>query len=102
MEAFQSLDVALFLSRRESFGVAVLEAQACNVPSIVTNVGGLPEVTSPMDGKVLSDNPNDWLTELNEFIKVYSSQKPRKFVEEHYSESVCVDRLMKCYQKLLT
>lgn len=32
------------LSRQESFGVAVVEAQACGVPVIVWNTGGLPEV----------------------------------------------------------
>lgn len=102
VEAFQSLDAALFLSRRESFGVAVLEAQACNVPCMVTNVGGLPEVTSPTDGKVMSRHPGDWVIELEEFIERLKNKSPRKFVEEHYSEEVCVDKLLNCYQKLLT
>jgi glycosyltransferase involved in cell wall biosynthesis len=102
IEAFQSLDVALFLSRRESFGVAVLEAQACTVPSVVTHVGGLPEVTSLTDGKILSDNPEDWTLELEEFVGTLSSKKPRMFVVDNYSEDVCVDKLLKCYQKVLS
>lgn len=101
IEAFQALDIALFLSRRESFGVAVLEAQACNVPVIVTNVGGLPEVTCPKDGKVLSDNPDQWLGELVQFASEYTTKEPRKYVEKHYSEEVCVNILLKCYQKVL-
>ena len=32
------------LSNSESFGVAVLEASACELPVVVTNVGGLPEI----------------------------------------------------------
>ncbi|MDQ3047215.1 MAG: glycosyltransferase [Bacteroidota bacterium] len=40
------IDIAVFLSiyDSESFGVAVLEASACEKPVIVSKVGGLPEV----------------------------------------------------------
>jgi glycosyltransferase involved in cell wall biosynthesis len=34
----------LLPSQLESFGLAALEAMACEVPTIATNVGGLPEV----------------------------------------------------------
>lgn len=37
-------DLMLLLSEKESFGLVVLEAMACEVPSIGTNVGGIPEV----------------------------------------------------------
>lgn len=37
-------DVAVFPSESESFGLAPLEAMACGVPVVTTNVGGLPEV----------------------------------------------------------
>jgi N-acetyl-alpha-D-glucosaminyl L-malate synthase BshA len=37
-------DVALFPSGSESFGLAALEAMACAVPVVATQVGGLPEV----------------------------------------------------------
>jgi N-acetyl-alpha-D-glucosaminyl L-malate synthase BshA len=37
-------DLMLLPSQLESFGLAALEAMACEVPTIATNVGGLPEV----------------------------------------------------------
>lgn len=37
-------DVALLPSDLESFGLAALEAMACAVPCVCSNVGGLPEV----------------------------------------------------------
>jgi L-malate glycosyltransferase len=37
-------DVMLLPSQLESFGLAALEAMACEVVPIATNVGGLPEV----------------------------------------------------------
>jgi N-acetyl-alpha-D-glucosaminyl L-malate synthase BshA len=37
-------DLFLMTSEKESFGLAALEAMACEVPVISTNTGGLPEV----------------------------------------------------------
>jgi N-acetyl-alpha-D-glucosaminyl L-malate synthase BshA len=37
-------DVFIMPSEKESFGLAALEAMACEVPVISTNVGGLPEI----------------------------------------------------------
>ena len=37
-------DLMLLLSEQESFGLVLLEAMACEVPSIGTNIGGIPEV----------------------------------------------------------
>jgi N-acetyl-alpha-D-glucosaminyl L-malate synthase BshA len=37
-------DLMLLPSQLESFGLAALEAMACRVPTIATNVGGLPEL----------------------------------------------------------
>jgi glycosyltransferase involved in cell wall biosynthesis len=40
----QQMDILVNPSLRESFGVSVLEAQACEIPVIAGKVGGLPEV----------------------------------------------------------
>src|SRR5208282_3068449 len=50
-EKLCAADLFLLPSDLESFGLAALEAMACEVPVIASNVGGLPEVvTNAVDG----------------------------------------------------
>lgn len=48
-------DVFILPSGNESFGLAALEAMACEVPVISSNVGGLPEVNLEGETGFLSD-----------------------------------------------
>ncbi|MBS4173254.1 N-acetyl-alpha-D-glucosaminyl L-malate synthase BshA [Bacillus sp. FJAT-49736] len=48
-ELYSISDLKLLLSQKESFGLVALEAMACGVPCIGTNIGGIPEVIQ--DGK---------------------------------------------------
>ncbi len=48
-------DVFLLPSELESFGLAALEAQACEVPVIATRIGGIPEVVNDGETGFLSD-----------------------------------------------
>lgn len=44
---YNSIDIAVFPSLSESFGVAVIEAQACGVPVIVSDIKAFYETTIP-------------------------------------------------------
>ncbi len=48
-EVLSVADLFIMPSEKESFGLAALEAMACEVPIISTNAGGLPELN--VDGK---------------------------------------------------
>ncbi|MFY4776004.1 N-acetyl-alpha-D-glucosaminyl L-malate synthase BshA [Metabacillus sp. RGM 3146] len=48
-ELYSISDLQLLLSEKESFGLVLLEAIACGVPSIGTRIGGIPEVI--LDGE---------------------------------------------------
>lgn len=55
-------DLKLLLSEKESFGLVLLEAMACGVPCIGTNIGGIPEV--------IEDGKSGFLCELGDVRKV--------------------------------
>lgn len=44
---YNSCDIFVFTSEREGWGVPPMEAMACSVPVVTTNVGGVPEYTVP-------------------------------------------------------
>ena len=64
---YKDFSIFLAMSTRESFGVSVVEAAASGLPSITSNIGGLPEVNiNNITGFVI--NPGDHKT-LAKLIK---------------------------------
>lgn len=51
-------DVLLLPSEQESFGLAALEAMACEVPVVASRVGGIPEVVTDRETGFLSEVGN--------------------------------------------
>ena len=59
VDLYRAADVNVLPSRsHEGFGLTVLEAAACGTPSVVTNVGGLPEAVDGL-GNGLVIGPGD-------------------------------------------
>ncbi|MCW8798129.1 MAG: glycosyltransferase family 1 protein [Prosthecochloris sp.] len=53
-EAYASSDLLLFPSTTESFGNVTLEAFACGLPAVVSDIGGCRELTEQADGGVIA------------------------------------------------
>lgn len=98
------LDVYVAASRSESFGVAVLEASACGLPVVVSDVGGLPEVVQ--HGRTGWVTPRGDVAALHESIRSLVvdpglrrdlGEAGREFVRREYAWSACVDRMIAAY-----
>jgi glycosyltransferase involved in cell wall biosynthesis len=56
-EFYEAADIYFQPSRMESFGIAVLDAMQYGLPTVVSSVGGLPElVSSGMNGYLLAED----------------------------------------------
>lgn len=96
------LDIYVALSRIESFGVAIIEAGAARRPVVVSDAGGLPEVT--LDGVtglvVPRENPQAAAEALEKLVlnpaqRVQMGEAGRKHVSENYSWDECVEIMVK-------
>ena len=87
VEFHQKLSVFISVSTRESFGVAVLEAAACGVPAITSNVGGLPEVNqNNYTGYVIP--PNDPEKLANSIFKLFKDKNLKDQMEKNARDRV--------------
>lgn len=102
------MDIFVVPSFRESFGVAALEAQACGVPVIVNNVGGLPElVENQRNGIIVPNNEPETLAEsikqliVNPELCKVMGQQGLKFVHDNFSWAETANQMLNLYNKTL-
>jgi len=99
--------VAVSIEDSESFGVAILEASACETPVIVSNVGGLPEVVeNNKTGFVIPHSNEEILAErmellLDEYLRKKLGKAGRERVITHFNLSDNLEQMVDNYNKLL-
>ena len=109
-EESSRLDIYVAVSRldSESFGVAVVEASACELPVVVSNVGGLPEVV--VDGEtgfvIPADDPPALAESLKRLImnpelRSAMGTAGRRFVRRNYQWSECVTLMENLYRQVV-
>ncbi len=102
-------DVFLLPSAQESFGLAALEAMACEVPVVASDVGGLPEVIEHGVSGFL--HPLDAEEDMAESaVALLTDPEKQRAVGQaacrRVREDFCVERVVPmyeaCYRKLLS
>ena len=95
-------DVFLLPSSQESFGLAALEAMACEVPVVASRIGGLPEVID--DGVTGFLHPLDALDEMAESaIRLLNDEPLRREMGRagcrRVRELFCAERVVPMYER---
>lgn len=105
---YSSADAYVLLSYYENFSNTVLEAMACGLPVITTDVGGFPmQVKAGKNGFIVPYNDIDAL--VSSIFKIYSDEKLRKsmretnrsYVEANYRWEVTAEKMLELYKRLI-
>ncbi len=104
----QQMDIVVNPSLRESFGVSVLEAQACEIPVIASNTGGLPEVmrdgvtgflVPPKDINAIAEKIE--LLASDEYLRKKMGKAGREFVGKNYDWNENAKIMERLYDSLV-
>ncbi len=101
-------DVFILPSEKESFGLAALEAMACEMPVIATRTGGLPELIIDGESGFLSEvgdvekmtkDTLKLLSDPNE-LALFRANARKRAVDEFSSDTI-VDQYVELYRSLI-
>lgn len=102
------LSVSVSVSNSESFGVAIIEASACEKPVIVSSVGGLPEVVEDGVTGIVVPPRNVTATAsaierliLNEELRCKMGCAGRERVRSLYDWNSNVSQMINIYKRIL-
>ena len=108
-ELFSISDLKLLLSTNESFGLVLLEAMACGVPGIGTNIGGIPEVIDHgVNGYIVDLGDTDAVAKYAIEILAddhqldYFRMNAFKSVHEKFHSDQIIQQYEKLYEQLVT
>lgn len=105
---FPSMHVVLMPSEMESFGLAALEAMACGVPPVATNVGGVPElITNGVDGFL--ENVSDVHAQARRVVELLASENlhermskaARQTAVERFASSLIIPQYEQYYREII-
>ncbi len=107
-EAMRHFTIYVQYSRTESFGMAVAEAMALGVPTIVSNKGALPEMVSDgHDGVVVPYGKTEFLANAierlikKEKLRRELGEAARKKIIKSYNQDTIVEKIEQVYYKAL-
>lgn len=103
---YNASDVFVLPSKSgEGLPLVLLEAMACGLPVIATNVGGVPEIVNETCGEIVQ--PGDVLSLAETLVKfsnandTFNRMKVRNFVERRFNWDKNVKKLTKIYEELI-
>ncbi len=105
-ELYNSVDLLIFPSLAENLPLVPLEAMACGVCVVASNIGGIPEIINHSQNGFLFNNESELIDLVNQLI----NNQPRLqsignhaslYVKEHFNMQKMLDNYTKLYESIL-
>lgn len=99
---YSTADVSLLTSRKEPFGLVIIEAMACGAPVIGSDDGGARDIITPDVGLLFhSEDPDDLADKLAEVLNGHASfnrDTVAAYAKANFSQDKSIHRLVEIYQ----
>lgn len=95
---YQACDIFCLPSLEEGLPLAILEAQACNVPVICSDVGSCAECVDPKSGRLIPPQSPEAIVQACLELKVVVGQ-PREFVVRQFSLTALLEKYQQIYSE---
>ena len=103
---FGQADFFLLFSNFENLPCVIIEAFACGLPVVTTNVGGISEIVNESRGRLLpAGDEQQLLTEVEYMLdhhQDYDHAEIRKYAEENFSKPVVGKQIAEIYHSVMT
>lgn len=107
IELLIGCEIFVLPSRKEPFGIVILEAMAAGKPVIATNVGGVAEIVKHLESGFLveSESPAALAQAINLLLKDKTlrkriSHRGYRFVRNHFSWKKITEKYIKAYENV--
>jgi glycosyltransferase involved in cell wall biosynthesis len=104
LQFLQELDVFVFPSRLEAFGLALVEAMSLGLPCITADVGGTKEIIDETAGMLI--RPEDPNALADAMLSMATASFRNSFsggpdIAKNFTHEICAKNYLKVYEKLL-
>lgn len=98
-------DVSLLTSRREPFGLVVIEAMACGAPVVGSDDGGAVDIITPETGLLFrSEDPDDLAAKVSDVLDgraTFDRGQVAAYAKDRFSQDGSIVHLVELYRKAI-
>lgn len=98
-------DVLLVPSRKEAFGLVIIEAGACGTPVIGSNEGGIPDIINNKIGMLIEkEDYKELATNVKKIINkevIFKRKEISNYIKKEYSQDKLIKKLIEIYKEIL-
>lgn len=100
---YSAADLSLLTSRKEPFGLVIIEAMACGAPVVGSDDGGAVDIVTPEVGLLFeSENPADLAEKVNEVLdgkKKFDREVVAEYAKKNFSQDESIEQLVDIYKE---